>query len=77
MRGFASMEPEKQREIASIGGKAAHEQNRAHEFTPKEARAAGKIGGAKVSADRKHMAEIGRKGGKARGRARAKEKAAE
>ena len=36
------MDPEKQREIASEGGKAAHEQGTAHEFTSEEAREAGK-----------------------------------
>src|SRR5262245_17052464 len=44
-RGFASMSPEKQREIASKGGKAAHAKGTAHEFTPEEARAAGRKGG--------------------------------
>jgi general stress protein YciG len=44
-RGFGSMDPEKQRQIASKGGKAAHQQGRAHEFTPEEARAAGRKGG--------------------------------
>lgn len=40
-RGFASMDPERQREIASKGGHAAHESGHAHEFTSEEARAAG------------------------------------
>lgn len=44
-RGFASMDPEKQREIASKGGHAAHEKGTAHEFTSEEARAAGRKGG--------------------------------
>lgn len=44
-RGFASMSPEKQREIASKGGKAAHQKGTAHQFTSEEARAAGKKGG--------------------------------
>ena len=44
-RGFASMSEEKQREIASKGGKAAHERGTAHEFTPEEARVAGRRGG--------------------------------
>ena len=44
-RGFASMTPEKQREIASKGGRAAHEKGTAHEWTPDEARAAGRKGG--------------------------------
>ena len=44
-RGFASMSPEKQREIASKGGRAAHEKGTAHEWTPDEARNAGRKGG--------------------------------
>jgi general stress protein YciG len=44
-RGFASMNEEKQREIASKGGHAAHEKGTAHEFTPEEAREAGHKGG--------------------------------
>ena len=44
-RGFASMDPAKQREIASKGGKAAHQAGTAHEFTPEEAREAGRKGG--------------------------------
>src|SRR5262245_21651494 len=64
-RGFASMDPERQREIASEGGRAAHEKGTAHEFSPQEAREAGKKGGDSVSQDRQHMAEIGREGGKA------------
>ncbi|MBI5670107.1 MAG: general stress protein [Chloroflexi bacterium] len=62
-RGFASMDQEKQREIASKGGRAAHEKGTAHEFTSDEAREAGRKGGESVSRDREHMAEIGRKGG--------------
>jgi general stress protein YciG len=69
-RGFASMDLSKQREIASKGGKAAHAQGRAHEFTADEARAAGRKGGEVVSRDREHMAAIGRAGGRARGRNR-------
>jgi general stress protein YciG len=44
-RGFASMSPEKQREIASKGGRAAHEKGTAHEWTADEARSAGRKGG--------------------------------
>jgi uncharacterized protein len=44
-RGFASMDPQKQREIASRGGRAAHAKGTAHEFTPEEAREAGRKGG--------------------------------
>ena len=67
-RGFAAMDAEQQREIASKGGRAAHEQGTAHEFSPDEARAAGRKGGVSVSKNRQHMSEIGRKGGEARGR---------
>ena len=44
-RGFASMSIEKQREIASKGGRAAHEKGTAHEWTADEARTAGRKGG--------------------------------
>ena len=44
-RGFASMDPQRQREIASEGGRAAHEKGTAHEFTSEEAREAGRKGG--------------------------------
>ena len=44
-RGFASMSPEKQREIASKGGRAAHQKGTAHEWTSDEARSAGRKGG--------------------------------
>ena len=63
-RGFASMDAEKQREIARKGGRAAHEKKTAHQFTPDEAREAGRKGGQRVSQNRQHMAEIGRMGGK-------------
>lgn len=69
-RGFAAMDPEKQREIARRGGKIAHLRGNAHEFTPEEAREAGRKGGQSVSKDRKHMAEIGRLGGEARSQSR-------
>jgi general stress protein YciG len=44
-RGFASMDPEMQRAIASKGGKAAHQSGNAHRFTSEEAREAGRKGG--------------------------------
>ena len=44
-RGFAAMNPDKQREIASKGGKAAHASGHAHEFSSQEAREAGRKGG--------------------------------
>ena len=69
-RGFASMDPARQRDIASKGGKAAHAKGTAHEWTADEARRAGRKGGEVVSRDRGHMEAIGRAGGEARGRAR-------
>ena len=69
-RGFASMDPAKQREIASKGGRAAHAKGTAHEFTSDEARVAGRKGGEAVSRDRAHMSAIGREGGHSRGRTR-------
>ncbi len=63
-RGFASMDADKQREIARKGGRAAHEKKTAHQFTTEEAREAGRKGGQRVSQDRSHMAHIGRLGGK-------------
>lgn len=64
-RGFAAMDQERQRLIASKGGKAAHAKGKAHEFTRDEARKAGRKGGQRVSKDRTHMAAIGRRGGEA------------
>ncbi len=65
-RGFASMDRSRQREIASKGGRAAHQKGTAHEWTAEEARVAGRKGGETVSRDREHMAAIGREGGGAR-----------
>jgi general stress protein YciG len=72
-RGFASMDPEKRREIASKGGKAAHAQGSAHEFTREEARVAGRKGGEAAHArgtahqfTPEEAREAGRKGGQAR-----------
>jgi general stress protein YciG len=56
-RGFASMDPERQRQIASEGGKAAHEKGTAHEFTSEEAREAGRKGGMARSANRKKASQ--------------------
>jgi general stress protein YciG len=69
-QGFGRMDPERQREIARQGGKAAHALGCAHEFTVEEASEAGRKGGQSVSRDRAHMAEIGRRGGEARARRR-------
>jgi general stress protein YciG len=65
-RGFAAMDSEKRRALASKGGKSAHEHGHAHEFTSEEARDAGAKGGRSVAQNREHMARIGRLGGLAR-----------
>jgi len=61
------MDVSRQREIASKGGRAAHQKGTAHEWTSDEARVAGRKGGEVVSRDRAHMAAIGREGGESRG----------
>jgi general stress protein YciG len=66
LRGFARLNAEQRAQIARRGGLAAHASGHAHEFDTKEARQAGHKGGEAVSANRQHMAEIGRKGGKGR-----------
>jgi uncharacterized protein len=66
-RGFAAMDPDKQKEIASEGGRAAHRQGVAHEWSSEEAREAGRKGGQVVSRNREHMSEIGRRGGQSSG----------
>lgn len=65
-RGFAVVDKEKMRQIASRGGKTAHAHGLAHKFTSEKAREAGKKGGAVTAANREHMAEIGRLGGLAK-----------
>lgn len=69
-RGFASMDKERQRDIASKGGKAAHAGGNAHEFSSTEAQEAGRKGGQAVSKNREYMAQIGAKGGASRRRAK-------
>src|ERR1700712_1674163 len=54
-RGFAAMDREKQKKIASEGGRAAHKQGVAHEWSKDEAREAGRKGGQIVSRNREHM----------------------
>lgn len=73
-RGFGSMDPDKQREIAAEGGRAAHQSGNAHEFTSEEAREAGSKGGkAAHESGNAHeftseeAREAGAKGGQARG----------
>jgi general stress protein YciG len=63
-RGFALMDPERRTQVARSGGRTAHQQGRAHKFTSAEAAAAGKLGGRRVSENRSHMSEIGRRGGR-------------
>ena len=55
-RGFASMDSTKQREIASKGGKAAHQKGTAHEWTSEEAREAGRKGG--MASHRKQQVQL-------------------
>jgi general stress protein YciG len=62
-RGFASMDPQRQREIASEGGRAAHEKGTAHEFTSEEAREAGRKGGMARSANRRNAMNQSNSGG--------------
>jgi len=63
-RGFAVMTPEQRSRIGRLGGVAAHAKGTAHEFTPEEAREAGRKGGQAVA--RKygegHMSQIGTNG---------------
>ena len=65
-RGFAAFDKERMRQVASSGGKSAHAAGLANRFTSEKAREAGKKGGAVTSANREHMAEIGRQGGLAK-----------
>ena len=58
-RGFASMDRAKQREIASKGGKAAHQKGTAHEWTSEEARDAGRKGGIASHQRRREQAATG------------------
>ena len=64
-KGFASMDPERRREICRQGGLKAQATGRAHRVTAEEAREAGKKGGQAVAAIPGHMAALGRKGGQA------------
>jgi general stress protein YciG len=61
-RGFASMSPEKQREVASKGGRAAHMKGTAHEWTSEEARSAGRKGGQISRGGRGRLVEGGAEG---------------
>jgi general stress protein YciG len=74
-RGFASMDPEKRREIARRGGRTVHGRGTGYTFTQEEQRKGGERGGRALSQNRAYMAEIGRRGGISRQRQRAKAKA--
>ena len=58
-RGFASMDRSKQKEIASKGGKAAHQKGTAHEWTSDEARDAGRKGGLASHRRRREQKDAG------------------
>ncbi len=62
-RGFAALDPETRRRVAAMGGRALHEQGKAHALTRAEARRGGRKGGRVVAEDKAHMREIGRRGG--------------
>jgi hypothetical protein len=51
-RGFAGMDPAVLKEVGRKGGVAAHDAGTAHEFSPEEARAAGRKGGKATQAKR-------------------------
>jgi uncharacterized protein len=59
-RGFASMDRAKQRDIASKGGKAAHQKGTAHEWTSEEARDAGRKGG--IASHQRRREQMGSSG---------------
>lgn len=66
-RGFAAMDGEQHRQLASAGGRAVQATGRAHRWTAEEARAQGEAGGAVVRErfGKEHFRELGRRGGKA------------
>ena len=68
-RGFASMDRAKQREIASKGGKAAHQKGTAHEWTSEEARDAGRKGGIASHQRRREQTQSGERDGSSDDRA--------
>jgi general stress protein YciG len=56
-RGFAAMDPNLVRELARRGGIAVHVAGTAHEFTPEEARVAGRLGGLASTKNRAKKAD--------------------
>lgn len=70
-RGFQTLTPERQREIARLGGQAAHHKGVAHTWTREEAIAAGRKGAAALlTKDPEQMSRMGRVGGRASAEAR-------
>jgi len=61
-QGFAGMDPERQRQISSAGGKAAHQNGTGHEFDSEEAREAGRKGEAVSGARRRAARALAREG---------------
>jgi general stress protein YciG len=55
-KGFASMDPERQKEIASMGGRKAHQNGTAHQWTKDSAKEAGKKGGKAAALSRRKKA---------------------
>ena len=53
-RGFAAMDPDEQRRIASKGGRAAHHRGSAHEWNSREASEAGRKGGRESGGNRRN-----------------------
>jgi uncharacterized protein len=71
------MDEERRREVARMGGRAAHQKGTAHEFSSEEAREAGRKGGRVVSQNREHMSAIGREGGESRAASQVRQRAGE
>jgi general stress protein YciG len=67
-RGFARLSPEERAAMSRKGGQTAHARGTAHQFTPEEARKAGRKGGLANAAE--HFKKIGRIGGLANARKR-------
>ena len=62
-RGFAAMDRDRVKEIASKGGKAAHAAGTAHQFSSDEARNAGRKGGMAPHARRGGVRRLPSEGG--------------
>lgn len=62
-RGFQLMDPERHKQVAGMGGKAAKAAGKGYFFDAASGREAGKKGGAVTSSNREHMSQIGKLGG--------------